>query len=1098
MFDEEVAELRSRASEMLPDVVPPSMAERPETVGTLAGRTQTAVEMERALQRPILSGRLRSRGAALGEYHTRAEHVRTKFERDIETTAHEIGHHIHKLFFGVTPKDRLTTKPLKPWRKELFALAEELRVPKEVRGREGFAEFWRRYLTNPDAAKAKAPDFYAYAEGRLLTEFPEIHAMLKKAREDYRLWLEADPQARVRAQQVQHEAPEAWSAATPWQKFIRNIFDDQEVLGRVVRDLLGGNPKQIELDAPLYARLTRGAPSMGDAFVFHGTRDFESLQVRGKGFADIIRPLGDRLDDFRDYAVARRAHLDLHPRGVETGIRAADAKAVYERFQADEAFNTAFEEIQTYGRELLEYLRDAGVISEESVQRILALNPNWVPFYRLQYPARRGARGGIRTTGGQFGHLFDPVKRIRGSTAEIIDPLEGIIKNTYLYTHLAARQQLSLALARLANVHGAGRWIREIPAPVRPTKVSVREMVDLFSRKLQERRADVFSAGVEPEMADAVGQALSELVESAPGLADELLMVWRPGDYFGKDNVISVLIGGKRHWYEVEPDLYAALMGLDRETSSGLVRFLSFPARLLRAGATTFSPEFMLRNPARDAVQAFIWSEYGFKPGIDNVRGLFHLAKRDDLYWNWKAAGGEWAALVDMDRRHLRAEIRGAKVENVLKSPLDALAALSALMENSTRMGEFARGVAREGTTKAGLQRAAGAAREAGVDFARHGAKTASVRLMSAFWNARLQGYKRMVRAFREHPARTTARAFVGITMPSVLLYYANRDDPEYWEIPQWERDLFWCVKINGTWFRIPKPFELGLVFGTILGERLPEWLDTQDPVSVRRMAEETLSREISTTFLPIPTAFGPPFESFINYNFFLKRKIVPERLKEVGEARYQYREYTTDVARGLGDMLNVSPAKIDNVLLGWTGGFGRMAAEAAGTAGRAVGVFPERRRPAPRMRDWPVIRGFTVRYPPSSSESESRFWDEYSAMAGVKGTLDHLKREQDPDLEAYQQAHADDLARYGELEQTADLLRQLIAQQRFINRATHMTDEEQRDAIENLQRSRIMIARQAIGRETPGGPPGDLEELSRQFAERFNKLMRGAALQKR
>src|SRR5690606_39750876 len=150
------------------------------------------------------------------------------------------------------------------------------------------------------------------------------------------------------------------------------------------------------------------------------------------------------------------------------------------------------------------------------------------------------------------------------------------------------------------------------------------------------------------------------------------------------------------------------------------------------------------RNPARDQIMAFVQSEYGFKPGVDFVRGLFSLLRKDDYYWRWKAAGGENAALVAMDRKAMRQNVerllREGGVRNVLKDPLDVLRAISAAMENATRLGEFRRAVRAEGTTKAGLQRAAMASREISTDFARHGAKTEALRQIAAFWNARIQG----------------------------------------------------------------------------------------------------------------------------------------------------------------------------------------------------------------------------------------------------------------------------------------------------------------------------------------------------------------------
>lgn len=237
----------------------------------------------------------------------------------------------------------------------------------------------------------------------------------------------------------------------------------------------------------------------------------------------------------------------------------------------------------------------------------------------------------------------------------------------------------------------------------------------------------------------------------------------------------------------------------------------------------------------------------------------------------------------------------------MLKSPLDVLRAISATMENATRLGEFRRAVRAEGDTKAGLLRAASASQEVTTDFARHGAQTVALRLIAAFWNARVQGYDRLARAIKRNPVGTFARIGAGITLPPIILYAINRDDPEYWEIPQWQRDLFWHVKIDGAWVRIPKPFELGSVFGTI-PERILEWIEPNDPEGLRESLKDFLVGEIGGTVLPSVTSVQPLFENLANYSLFFRRPIVPRSMQDV-EPRFQATEQTSEIATLLGGM---------------------------------------------------------------------------------------------------------------------------------------------------------------------------------------------------
>ncbi|WP_167686398.1 hypothetical protein, partial [Paenibacillus polymyxa] len=78
-----------------------------------------------------------------------------------------------------------------------------------------------------------------------------------------------------------------------------------------------------------------------------------------------------------------------------------------------------------------------------------------------------------------------------------------------------------------------------------------------------------------------------------------------PDEQVGRKNVINVKENGESVKYEVEPEVYRALMNLDKESGNMLMNILSKPASLLRAGAT-LTPEFSLRNPMRDILQAYV------------------------------------------------------------------------------------------------------------------------------------------------------------------------------------------------------------------------------------------------------------------------------------------------------------------------------------------------------------------------------------------------------------------------------------------------------------------------------------------------------------
>jgi diguanylate cyclase (GGDEF)-like protein len=1037
-----------------------------------AVRARIVRKMADILDIPVRIGKYGGfKRGTLGIYKVKPEAIRLKVAKDVEVLGHEVGHHIHNLFFGTAERGGLSSQVLRPWVKELKPLGKGI---SDQSSAEGLAEFFRRFLTNPAEAKSAAPKFFEYVEGRLAREFPEVRTMFEDARAAYKTYLEAGPEARV-ASNISLQPEKHWSFGDKFRRFMTGVLDDMYDVEKAQHEIISS---ALGLDAPPLwrpfarvkwmaevtrqtkweenaadlAHLVRGSAGTAEHFVKRGTLDYKTLQVKGKSLEAVLRPVSKQFDEFLHYAVSRRV-MELKGRGVETGIRPEDASAVVEKYIGREHFTRAFSDLQTYQQHLLEYLRDARVISPDSFEKITAQNEHYLPFYRVldDEAARRASGGSV------FGQVFSPVKRIKGSGRDIINPFESIIKNTYLYTRLAARQRVSEALAKLSLRDGAGVWIERIPAPTKVTKLSFGEIENQVGKILGDRM-------------DLEGMTEPQRQQ----LAEEMLAVYRPGDYFGKDNIISVLQGDKRLWYEVDPDLYKAMMGLSHEQAGSLTRLLTFPAKALRIGAT-LSLEFIGRNPIRDQLAAFVQSEYGFKPGFDWGRGLFHMLKRDDLFWKWKAAGGERAALLELDRDSLRKSVRdvlgappgaGEILKDVIKSPIELLKLLSAATEDATRIGEFARGVEREGTSRAGLEKAAASSREVSVDFARHGAKTEAIRMMTAFWNARLQGYYRLARSMRDHPVRTTARAGVAITLPSTLLFYANKDDPEYWAKPQWERDLFWHVKLRGTYYKIPKPFELGIIFGTI-PEHILEWAHTHDPKGLEQALTQTVGSDVSS-LVPIPTTLVPLIENFANWSMFRRQPIVSRTLEDV-QPQYQFTEGTSEVAKGLGRMLGQSPQKIDNLMFGWTGGLGRMAVDLGDVGGQQVGLLPNEPRPSKTAADIPGVRGFVSKPAGRGSEDVERFYSAWSQAQEAKSTRDLLNREDRLDeLDTFEDKNADLLDRYDDFKGYADELASLRHEIAEVSRDESLTPDARRQEVDRLGREMQQVAREAIQRKTP------------------------------
>lgn len=964
----------------------------------------------------VSTGRLGVRGV-LGWFDRDSEVIRTKDYADFRTIMHEIGHYLDK-GLGLRKDSSFDSELISAVQRRFRDAYNDL--PVTGRRGEGIAEFFHDYTTNPSRAKQEFPQYYAAFEQHLAQE-PVIRAKVNEVRQMLHTWYNQSSEARVKGSisfgdgsSTVHKAVEAIrnpvdttktildKGKQAFESFYDNMIDQLAPLDRMMKEIERVTGEKLPMMKDVFKRawLSRGWAGKAQTLIERG------LPEKGiPSLKSIVKLVEKDMEGFAAYVVALREVDAYNLEGKTPGLKFDHA------INSLDAFNTvvsgrkrsefvkAQQELVKFNNHLLDILVDAGIKDADSVAIMKSKWPNYVPFFREFSDA--AVERFLSTKG--FGNISDPVKQFKGSTRDIINPLESIIKNTYQFINLAERNKVGQLFVELAQKPGLGKILEEVS-----------------------------------------GSATS------------------------KDSTFSVWNRGQKRVFQTTPELYRAIMMLDKPAAEGIVKILQIPAGWLRAGAV-LSPEFIMRNPVRDSWTAFINTKYGFIPGIDTMRGLAHFMKKDDLYWEYMNSGAAHATMVSLDRDYLARNIRqfmktsaADKAIAVInpRTYLEVLRSFSEATEMATRLAEYEnakRGYSgvlnrlftNERTYRTSEEAALGA-RDVTLDFSRSGSNEYGkfMNKTVAFWNATVQGTDKMIRSFKDNPVGFSSRVFMSITLPSIVLYYMNRDDPRYQELPQWQKDLFWIIPTKDTLIRIPKPFEMGILFGTSV-ERMLQWMDSKDKSQAAAKKQlKSFGGTVGEALMPswIPTAALPIIEWLTNYSMFMDRNLVSPSQEKLPN-KLQYGPNTSAVGKYVGEKLDVSPAKVDNTIRGYTGGLGSLGM----FAGDAIaGEFDK--RPAMRISEMPGVRAFTAT-PYKSSQSVQEFYDEYQDQEKLYNEWKQTGNKPD----GY------DPARYQRLKAVDKIIDEIHKAQKQVMADTKMSSEAKRQRLDKLQLQAVDVARAGL-----------------------------------
>ncbi|MEX2963909.1 LPD38 domain-containing protein, partial [Microbulbifer sp. TYP-18] len=664
-----------------------------------------------------------------------------------------------------------------------------------------------------------------------------------------------------------------------------------------------------------------------------------------QGLLTIFKGLGPDLNAWLGWMGGNRAR-ELKLQGREKNLSQRDIAELLVLNRGREAkFLEAKRAYSALNKAMLDLAQGAGLIDLQSRKRWAS---EWyIPFYRQDLDgngllAPRTKRG--------LSHQSAGIKALKGGETATNDLLQNILTN---WMKLADAAMKNMALLKTVDNLKDTEYLSDESLKYTTAIVPRSEIVKRIKgdRAYLEMVADQLGL---PEAGEL--EVLHELNQLDSSGFEKLWAITAPTD----PEVIRVQRNGKSAYYRVNDP--ALLRGMAHLSSDGLnwlpMRAARWFKRLLTTGVTS-SPGFMLRNLVRDTAHAWAINKDGFTFGKDTLKGISAAYAEDEhyrelMFTNASFQGGyvhgaDPQATAQLIRRTLakkglsRAEIDNhmdsvigvgefgwAKIQNVWQKYRE----LGDKLENANRLATY------KAALKAGKSKAQ-AAFEAKdlMDYSLRGNWAAMNVLTDVvpFLNARLQGLSKLVRAadlkgeghkpwtWRADPL--VVKAVAKIAMFSAVLALLNGDDERYQALPDWEKDAYWHFFVGEHHFRLPKPFEIGIIAGTIPERMMHTWILDNQPSekllwSMKHGAVDTLA------FNPIPQAVLPMAELYANRSFHFDKPI-----ESLGDQRKlpqnRHNSFTSDTMVSLAQLVGWSPKQMEHFWKGYTGTMGAYALSA-------------------------------------------------------------------------------------------------------------------------------------------------------------------------
>lgn len=698
--------------------------------------------------------------------------------------------------------------------------------------------------------------------------------------------------------------------------------------------------------------------------------------------------------------------------------------------QREALYEEVFAEFQQYRDDVLKIAQESGIISEDNYD--MWKDEFYVPFYRVM---EEQDTNGPRMSGGLSRQ--QAYKKLKGGSQELNDLLENTLLN---FQHL-----LSSSLKNNAASQAVDNAV----------KVGIAEQT---SESARDKKASTF-----------------------------------------------VLEGGEKRWYNIsDPLVFESLTSLNDPGTSSFSRKMMRSFKRIFTSFITSSPQFMVANGIRDTLHAMAignLSYNGFKNFAGGLKDYGSPVHKGKLKGQMMATGASFSfghvyGSGDADALHAELErtIKGAKV---LRNPKDVTGMIRQAWDFYSGFGDSAENSNRTSMYKQNLDKgelyAAFQARDL-MDFSSHGAWPAVRFLVDTvpFLNARLIGLDRMYRGGVKPTANVIKQMLGGeeasmtdkqaaqrfaivtgaLTAASIALYLHNKDDEEFQKLEDWQRDMYWYVRVGDSAYFIPKPFEIGAI-ATVAERGLEQMVDdTKDG----KLFLERMGHVVTDTFAfnPVPQMFKPVLDVYANKSSFTGRDIETMGMDRLSKVN-RYRAGTTDGARYISQALEstvgqvsqnmvISPVQADYLIqqyLGWVGTMGATTIDI---------ISKQARGHDDPAKDWseyqPFRRFFKDTSNPGYTRYGTEFYDTIRETNRVYADIKHLRKIGEEAAAAELAAENGSKLRVRSvLNKARKTLSNLNTRSKMIQRNSKLSATEKRQRLDAIQKQRNTIQERIVKR---------------------------------